>query len=141
MSKRNPQLTLPENVVLINIGKEWKETLTPAQLYERTRRYWVCQPANYDAKYAMCVAKGVVREVYEIDQWSRVNMRNEILDSTRSVRNPSYKIQDRWVFSGKICSEMARFVGADVGRYRKHGNANPLIWMKRRKIKQAGIDA
>jgi uncharacterized protein len=33
-----------EPTILIKIEREWKRELTPEQLYERTRRYWVARP-------------------------------------------------------------------------------------------------
>jgi hypothetical protein len=49
MPNRGQKATFREKVVLINIGLEWREGLTPDQLYERTRRYWHRDPANHDA--------------------------------------------------------------------------------------------
>jgi hypothetical protein len=129
-----------EKAVLINIGKEWREGLTPEQLYERTRRYWVLNPANHDAKYAFSVAKGIVREVYRLGGWGRVDLRKETIDPTRLKRTPPPKILDRWAFRGQVADEMHHYVGADVSHYRKRGNAGPLIWLNCDKGRQAGVD-
>jgi hypothetical protein len=63
------EITVP--AILIKIERQWQPALTPAQLYERTRRYWVCRPERQTTppKYALSVAKGLIREVYEIDDW------------------------------------------------------------------------
>ncbi len=57
--------------ILIKIERQWHPRLTPEQLYERTRRYWTCQPEKkrVPPRIAICVARGVVREVYDIHRW------------------------------------------------------------------------
>lgn len=140
MSKREHDTNVSEKVVLVNIGREWREGLTPDQLYERTRRYWHCNPANYDARYAASVAKGIVREVYRIDGWDRVDLRKEALDPTRLMRTPPPKILDRWAFRGEVAAEMQHYLGANVSHYRKRGMSNPLIWLNCKRKRQAGID-
>jgi uncharacterized protein len=35
---------IADPVILIKIEREWSDALTPAQLYERTRRYWDANP-------------------------------------------------------------------------------------------------
>jgi hypothetical protein len=137
-SERNS--TFNAKVVLINIGREWREGLTPDQLYERTRRYWRCNPANHDAEYAVSVANGIVREVYRIDGWDPVDLRKEKIDPTRQMNTPPPKTLDRWAFRGEVAGEMQHYLGTKVSHYRRHGNADPLIWLNCKKTKQAGID-
>ena len=132
--------TFKEKVVLINIGREWTEGLTADQLYERTRRYWHCNPANHDAEYAVSVAKGIVREIYCIDGWDAVDLRKETIDPTRLMKTPPPKTFLRWAFRGLVAHKMRLYVGTNVSHYRRHGNANPLIWLNCGKRKQAGID-
>lgn len=140
MPHNRNKVTFNEKVVLINIGREWREGLTADQLYERTRRYWHCDPANHDAEYAASVAKGIVREVYRIDRWDRVDLRKEKIDATRLMRTPPPKILDRWAFHGEVADNMRHYVDGDVSHYRRRGNAGPLIWVNCGKRKQAGID-
>jgi hypothetical protein len=131
---------IKEKAVLINIGREWREGLSADQLYERTRRYWHCNPANHDAKYAFSVAKGIVREVYRIDGWDRVDLRKEQIDLTRLRSTPPPKILDRWAFHGEVAADMQHYLGTNVSHYRRHGMASPLIWLNCERNKQAGID-
>jgi len=140
MPKSGNNASFREKVVLINIGREWREGLTAGQLYERTRRYWVCKPANHDAMYALSVAKGTVREVYRIDSWEAVDLRKEKIDPTRLMKTPPPKILDRWAFHGEVANEMQHHRGTNVNHYRRHGNASPLIWLNCNKATQAGID-
>src|SRR4051812_14104878 len=105
MEKRSQKPNIKERVVLINIGREWRTGLTPDQLYERTRRYWHCNPSNHDARYAFSVAKGIVREVYEISGWGPVDLTREVLDPTRLRRTPEPKILHRWALEGKVAPE------------------------------------
>lgn len=66
-----PEAVIPVPAIAIKIEQQWDETLSAEQLYERTRRYWVCNPEERrrPPKVALCVARGIVREVYEIERW------------------------------------------------------------------------
>lgn len=125
-----PPGRISEAVALINIGVEWHRGLpgSAERLYERTRRYWAINPSLHPAKYAMAVARGIVREVYRIDKWERVDTRQEEFDNTRlGATIPKRAI--RWAFTGSVAPEMQHYVGKSVTHYRKHGNANPVIWL------------
>jgi hypothetical protein len=133
---------ISEKVVLVNIGREWHEGLTPEQLYERTHGYWACNPNYHDAEYAFAVAKGIVREVYKIRGWKRIALDGINLDETRiNTDKSSVKTRERWEFDADIAVELRHYVGTSVARYRKHGNANPLIWVNcsAKSVTQAGI--
>jgi hypothetical protein len=43
--------------------------MTTLELYEATRGIWVVNPPRNKATYAMGVYQGIVREVYQIEQW------------------------------------------------------------------------
>lgn len=78
--------------ILIKIEQEWHTGLTADQLYERTRRYWRCNPERRTIKprYAIAVARGLTREVYEIDRWEVYpDMSLEEIDPTRLRRERS----------------------------------------------------
>lgn len=45
-------------------------------MHERTRRSWACDPERHpDVKYAFAVSRGVIRQVYFMQGWSRHDMR------------------------------------------------------------------
>ena len=95
-------ITVP--AVLIKIEKEWHEQLTPDQLYERTRRYWCCNPRRkrIPPQYGLSVARGIIREVFEIDGWEDYDMSLVTIDPTRVVQQRSEADQNGQVRKGFI---------------------------------------
>jgi hypothetical protein len=87
------------------------------------------------------VAEGVVREVYTIRGWYRVNLDEVDLDLSRVAVDRSLpKQRIRWYFDGELALELQHYVGKSVRHYRKRGNANPLIWLNCSKPEaQAGL--
>ena len=63
------EITVP--AILIKIERQWRPDMTAGQLYESTRRWWVCQPERQPVppRYAISIARGLIREVYEIIDW------------------------------------------------------------------------
>jgi hypothetical protein len=57
--------------IMFHIAQEWTPGLSAEQLYERTRRYWNCDPGSQTVKptHAIAFAGGLVRAVYKIDDW------------------------------------------------------------------------
>ena len=128
-----PKVTIDVPGVLINIGQEWHRGLSddPAKLYERTRRYWACDPERHKAaKYAFAVSRGVIREVYTIDRWTHHDMRTIEYDDGRT-KTPMHQLKRlfRWAFEGAPAPEMAHYVGKLVDPPRKLGDANPIKWV------------
>lgn len=125
------QVTVP--AVLINIGQEWQRGMAAdsEKLYERTRRYWACDPERHRAaKYAFAASRGIIREVYAIQGWSRHDMRTIQYDDGRA-RTPNHKLKTlwRWSFEGKPAPEMRDYVGTMLDPPRKPFAANPISWV------------
>ena len=63
-------VTVQNKCVLIRINKTFKRTgMTKKELYEATRGTWVIGPRRAHVDHALAVYKGIVKEVYRIDQW------------------------------------------------------------------------
>jgi hypothetical protein len=61
---------IDEPAMLFRISRTYRPGMSDAELYEATRGIWVVPgPRRDNAKYAMAVYQGVVREVYRIDGW------------------------------------------------------------------------
>lgn len=128
-----PKRRVAVPAVLINIGQEWQRGMAadPARLYERTRRYWACDPNRHpDVKYAFAVSRGIIREVYAIQGWSRHDMRTIQYDDGRA-RTPNHKLKTlwRWSFEGAPALDMRDYVGTMVDPPRKPNAANPISWV------------
>ena len=93
--------------------------MTEAALYEITRGKWVLGARRERAKYAFAVYRGVIRQVYRIQSWQKVN-----------TGNAKQKVQDRWMFEGNIADDLAHYLGGSVEQYLKPGSQNPARYVK-----------
>lgn len=117
-------------VVLINIRQEWDRALSPEALYERTRQYWYCSPRRHPARYALAVARGVIRAVYRIENWYPVDLTKTHWDSKRKgAKKPLPRQTSRWAFEGPEAVELRHYVGKSVRHLQNPGNQNPIRWV------------
>lgn len=89
-------------VILIRINKLYRYGMTDAELYDATRGVWHVSPKKgkaKQAKYALAVFEGVVKEVYEIKEWFPAGS----TFSTRDQRDLT--APGRWEFVGKIAED------------------------------------
>jgi uncharacterized protein len=121
---------ITEPVVLIKISREWHRGIGADALYERTRRFWVCNPMIHDAKYAMSVCSGLIRQVYEIHEWYPQTVTEDAIDPTRKGKGKlTLKRRDRWAFNGEVAQDMQEYVGKTVDHLQSQGNQNPIRWV------------
>jgi uncharacterized protein len=121
-----------EPSILIKIEREWKSDLSPEQLYERTRRYWVCSPDKRRRKprYAIAVARGIIREVYEIDEWEDYPKGTIITPDSDRIENEPFTLdKDRKGFFGRAASTMAHLKGTSVFHLRRKSAQNPIKYV------------
>lgn len=119
-----------EPAVLINIRLEWDRRLSPEALYERTRQYWYCNPKRHTAKFAFAVARGVIREVYRINEWYPVDLAKVRRDETRKgATGPLPRQTQRWGFYGEVAQELRYHVGKSVRHLQNPGSQNPIRWL------------
>ena len=62
-------VSIVDPVLLIRVNKLYRHNMTPLELQEATRGIWRVGPRRSGAKYALALFEGVVREVYEIQDW------------------------------------------------------------------------
>ncbi|MNL31877.1 hypothetical protein D3C87_1536910 [compost metagenome] len=102
-------------------------------LYDYTRGRWKLNPERAkNAKYAIAIYKGVVQEVYEIDDWHKAG-------TTKSTRKPNDKPElnstksliGRFEFKGKLAPEEIRnkYINKSVKHYFVKGNSNPINYL------------
>jgi hypothetical protein len=119
--------------ILIKIEKQWRADLTPDQLYERTRRYWTCQPENQRTppEVAVCVARGIIREVYDIHRWEEYpEMDRQPIDPTR-VPQKKGRTKTRRGFLGEVTKDAqprASLIGKSV-RHIPFGSGSPYAYV------------
>ncbi len=111
--------------VVLSLGRQYNTYLTPEQLYERTRGYWVMRPGlHQDVKYAMAFADGLVREVYRIESWSSAAIEDVPARNQRATSEFDIKAKIRWAFTGSVARDIReRFVGKSLC-----WNSSNAIW-------------
>lgn len=81
-------VTFEEPCIIININRLYTRGISAQKLYDSTRASWIVGIKRDRAKYAIASYRGLVREVYEIENWQ-----------------PNGK---RWEFIGKIADDSIR---------------------------------
>jgi hypothetical protein len=128
-----PDAVIPVPAVIIKIEKQWRPDLAPEQLYERVRRYWKINPRHRrpEPTHAFGVARGIIREVYKIDQWQEYRGWPEDRDRTRVVDD-----ENRWEngsmrrgFVGEPDPLLAHLKGTSVRHITVTGTQNPIRYV------------
>ncbi len=102
-------IVVEEPAVIININNLYRRFMKPEELYEATRSSWkVAKHRREKVKYAIAAYRGLVREVYEVDEW--------------------YPKGERWEFTGKIADSLIRdkYLNQSLDNYVKKGGRNPI---------------
>jgi hypothetical protein len=116
-----------EPAILIRINKTYRDGMSAQELYDATRGLWIAKGAKRDdAKYAMAVYQGVVREVYRVDAWYPAGT-----TSYHTRRFTDDELQGRWEFVGEVAEEplRAKYVGKSVASYFSRGAVNPIMYV------------
>ena|SRR2546425_3737141 len=92
------QIHIDDSVIAININRTYSYGISAEDLYDNTRGIWRLSKQRAEkAQYAFAVYQGIIKEVYEIDQWFPAG-------ATKYLRrhfSPANLI-DRYEFIGKV---------------------------------------
>lgn len=101
-------IEITEPSIIININRLYKRFMSDEELYNSTKQAWRLGNKRTQAKYVIASYRGLVREVYKIDDW--------------------YKIDKRWGFNGSVAEEIvrAKYKNQSLANYVKHGSQNPI---------------
>lgn len=121
------ELTLEEireNIVIIKINRSFREGMSETELYDVTRGCWKRKIASVEkADYALAVVHGIVKEVYQIDEW--LPAENEVRETI-----PYNETTDtgRIIFKGRAADEKIRkkYLDYSVAGLFKRGEASPV---------------
>ncbi len=109
VSPPTPPIDAP--VIMFKINRAWRADHSERDIYEATRGHWkIGWDARTRARYALGVAFGVVRGVYEIESW---------FESEQSGEN------GRWGFAGRPAPELAHVIGTNIRGINLDGSQNP----------------
>jgi uncharacterized protein len=134
-NKAGVQISIP--AILIKISREWHDGLTEDQLYERTRRYWRVSPERkrIPPQFALSVAEGEIKEVYQIDWWEDYpDMSKVVIDPTRRQQTRSKRDQEgqpRKGFVGRVTidDKLRRALLGESIRHLPFGRGNPIAYL------------
>lgn len=119
-------VSILEPALLIRVNRLYRHGMSGAELYEVTRGVWKLGERRTKAKLAFAIFEGVVREVYEIEQWHQAGT---TIYTTRT--NDDINRQGRWEFTGKKVDEAIRslYLGGSVEAYFPRGLQSPVIYV------------
>lgn len=108
-------LIVNDPVILINVNRLYKRSMTPKALYDATRQYWVVGNRREKALYAIATYRGLTREVYKINDWFSASVNGKI----------------RWGFNGEIAVETKRshYRYKSITSIFMKGSANPIKYI------------
>jgi uncharacterized protein len=110
-----------EPAILITINRLYRSGMSPQELYEATRGFWVIGPRRDKAELALAIYQGVVREVYRISSWHPAATLDYATRDAEANRGSG-----RWEFEGEIAMDVRdEYVGRSVGK----GGQNPIRYV------------
>jgi uncharacterized protein len=129
----SPDAVVTMPAIIIKIAKQWRPSLTDDQLYERTRRYWKCDPERRRPQptHALAVAHSIVRAVYRIERWETYVDWPADRDLTRvgdQAEGWSYG-HIRRGFIGEPDTVHASLIGASIGHLQQAKAQNPITYV------------
>ena len=124
MAEREVDVTEP--AILIRIRQLFDPKMSREALYEATRGVWRAGERREGARYALAIADGIVREVYEIGRWHPAGSTPYATRPARSVR-----VEGRWEFTGRVAPEGVRdkYLDRSVANYFARGASNPILYV------------
>jgi hypothetical protein len=88
-------------VILIRINRLYRSGMSAEELYEATRGIWKVGKQCEKAEIALAVFRGIVREVYEIDQCFPAGTLSYKTRTKEDVTRPG-----RWEFAGRVADDV-----------------------------------
>jgi hypothetical protein len=102
-------ITITEPAIIININRRYNRFMKPEELYEATRSAWIVAAHRRNSvKYAIAAYRGLVREVFKIEDWNSAG--------------------ERWEFVGSIAEPEVRdkYLNQSLDNYIVKGSQNPI---------------
>lgn len=97
------------------------------ELYDAVRGIWKVSKENIkNVQYVFLIHHNTIKSVYKVNQWHRGNTTHY---KTRVFDKNDPNINKRFEFTGDFSTKMQHFIGMDVSRYYKRGEANPIKYM------------
>jgi hypothetical protein len=112
--------------LLIRINRLYRHNMPANELYEATRGVWKLGKRREQARYALAVFEGVVREVYAIEAWHEAGTTHYYTQIHTDVHVPG-----RWEFTGRVAPEpvRSRYLNRSVAAYFRKGQQSPTVYV------------
>lgn len=119
------RVEIREPAILIRINALYRPGMTAIELYDATRGVWRVGEKRERARYAFAVFAGVIREVYEIQEWFPAG------STLMSRPDEGDAYPKRWEFVGRLAPERMRrrYVDRWIGHRFKQGSQNPIKYL------------
>lgn len=88
-----------DRAITININRSYVYGMSEEDLYDATRGVWKIGERRKNASIALAVCRGIVREVYSIEQWYPAGT----TQYTRQIFEPE-ELQNRFEFTGRVAA-------------------------------------
>lgn len=130
MNKKLAVESIDENVIIFRITK-YQLGMSATEIYDLTRRCWkVNVKKARKADLAFAVYKGIVLEVYRIDEWVPGHSTSNSIPVSDEIKKRD-KQQGRWEFVGHVAEDNLRekYVEKNVSIFFKRGNQHPFTYI------------
>jgi uncharacterized protein len=97
-----------EPAILIRINQSFWNGMSDKELYDVTRGIWPMSTRRNGARYAFAVFKGIVMEVYEINEWHRAGTTSYATRPDVTYENIDPDRRRRWEFTGEPADKKIR---------------------------------
>jgi uncharacterized protein len=104
-------ITILEPTIIITVNRYYERFMSSERLYSITRSAWkIANHRRAKVKYAIAAYRGIVREVYKVENW---NLKVD---------------ENRWEFTGSIAESEIRekYINQSLDNYIKKGSQNPI---------------
>jgi hypothetical protein len=109
------EINITEQVLLLSINNTYGDDMDDDAIFRVTHQSWkMGEERHENATYAFAVYKGIVKAVFRIKSW-----------------HPDERSPGRFIFEGEIALPeiLNKYRGKSVQHYRKHGEANPVLYI------------
>ncbi len=127
------RVDIVEPAILIRINQAFRYSMTPMELYDYTRGYWVLNPDNAaGAKYAFSIYEGIIQEVYEIAGWFKAGTTYSVRENNEYIKKEKDdSVENRYEFIGNRAPQNIRdkYKLNSVEHLFNKGNSNPIMYL------------
>lgn len=122
---KKEKANITEPSLLIKIPQTFNYSMSPQELYDATRQFWILGKDREKVEYAFAVFDGMIQEVYKVINWHP----GGTTFTTRKIKN---EYSDKWEFVGRIADDKIRkkYLYKDVSHIAKYQSSKYYLNIK-----------